>query len=149
MVPRVKHCCGFSCAGKKKRRAVNPHSSAFTTVFSIKLLPSHGSYLGSGLVTAPRNRGGNSWDKKGGSRGSHRCCRSWKWDRMGKSILEHIGLSVKYARPAVPAVCYSRCLLVVPLCAQGDMRPSGEARPVGRGSSRCHRVLVIAGKLAS
>lgn len=53
--------------------------------------------------------------------GSYRWSLSWKWDRMGRSILEHIGLSLKYVSPAVPAVFYSRCLLVVPACVQDNM----------------------------
>lgn len=40
---------------------------------------------------------------------------------MGRSILEHIGLSLKYVSPEVPAVFYSRCLLVVPACVQDTM----------------------------
>lgn len=65
-------------------------------------------------------------DREGGKKegGSHRWSQSWKWDRMGRSILEHVGLSVKYVSPAVPAVFYSWRSLVVPTCMQGDIRLS-------------------------
>ena len=102
-------------------------------------------------------KNGSKTDREGRERGegrreggrNHRWSRSWKWDGMGRSILEHGGLSVKYVSPAVPAVCYSRRPLVVPACAPGDRRPSGKGGLVGMNSSRCHRLLVIAGKLAS
>lgn len=106
----------------------------------------------SGLCHGGEERFKDRWEKReGGERkgGNHRWSRSWKWDRMGRSILEHGGLSVKYVSPAVPAVFYSRRPLVVPACVQGDRRQSGKAGSVGMGSSWCHQVLVIAGKLAS
>lgn len=114
---------------------------------------SHGSYLTTRLVRALPQRwrtiqtliGREERSREGATAGS----RSWKWDRMGRSILEHVGLSVKYVSPAVPAVFYSWRSLVVPTCMQGDIRLSEKGWLVGMGSSWCHQGLVIAGKLAS
>lgn len=78
---------------------------------------SRGSGVNSEACEGPATevRSGSSMQRKGGrAGGSYRWSRSWKWDRMGRSILEHIGLSLKYVSPAVPAVFYSRCLLLVP-----------------------------------
>lgn len=82
--------------------------------------------------------------EKGGN--YHRWSWSWKWDKMGRSILEHGGLSVKYVSPAVPAVFYSWLQLVVPACVQGDRRLSGKGGLVGMDSSWCHEELVITWK---
>lgn len=117
---------------------------------------SHGSYLSSRLVKALLQGEEQFKDGQGGRGG-----RGGREGRepplvpeleMGRDGQEYFGawwLECEICKP-----CSASCVLFsaptgVPACVQGDRRQSGKGGSVGMGSSWCHQVLVIAGKLAS